>query len=125
MKDSGCYQLKIKIKQNITLKIGALGECGFPKGDYIYTGSAMKNLGKRIARHRRKDKKLWWHIDYLLAHPAVELSEIGVYPSEIKEECRYNQILLNEKAEVPVLGFGSSDCKICPSHLLKINDGSA
>lgn len=94
--------------------------CSFPKGDYIYTGSAMKNLDKRIALHRRKDTNLRWHIDYLLAHADVELPEIVVYPSEIKEECDYNQLLLNEKAEVPVLGFGSSDCKNCPSHLLRI-----
>ena len=78
MLDSGCYQLKIKIKQNITQTIGALGECSFPKGDYIYTGSAMKNLKSRIARHRRKDKKLRWHIDYLLNHPEVELLEVAV-----------------------------------------------
>lgn len=119
MTNSGCYQLKIKITQNITLQIGALGLCSFPKGDYIYTGSAMKNLSKRIARHQRKDKKLHWHIDYLLAHSEVELVEVVSYPSEIKEECQYNQQLINKKAEIPVLGFGSSDCRKCPAHLLK------
>jgi Uri superfamily endonuclease len=120
MTNSGCYQLKIKVTQNITLQIGALGLCSFPQGDYIYTGSAMKNLAARIARHHRKEKKLRWHIDYLLAHPAVKLAEVVSYPSEIKEECFYNQRLLNEKAEVPVLGFGSSDCKNCPAHLVKL-----
>jgi Uri superfamily endonuclease len=44
MKNSGCHQLKIKITQNITLQIGALGLCSFPQGDYIYTGSAMIKL---------------------------------------------------------------------------------
>jgi sugar fermentation stimulation protein A len=118
--NSGCYQLKIKIKQNITLKIGALGLYEFSKGDYVYTGSAMKSLSKRIARHKRKEKKLHWHIDYLLNHPKVELVEIVSYPSEMKEECFYNRRLINEKAEIPVKGFGSSDCKKCPAHLLKI-----
>lgn len=118
--DSGCYQLKIKIKQNITLKIGALGVFKLPKGDYVYTGSAMKNLSKRIARHQRKEKKLRWHIDYLLSHSEVELVEVVSYPSETKEECFYNQRLINEKAEVPVKGFGSSDCKECSSHLVKV-----
>lgn len=118
--NSGCYQLKIKIKQDISLKVGALGICNFSKGDYIYTGSAMKNLSKRIARHQRKEKKLRWHIDYLLVHPKVELVKVYTYPSEIKEECFYNQLLLNEKAEIPVKGFGSSDCKKCPSHLVGI-----
>lgn len=79
----------------------------------------MRNLSKRIARHQRKEKKLRWHIDYLLSHPEVELIEVISYPSKIKEECFYNQLLLNEKAEVSVKGFGSSDCRECPSHLLK------
>lgn len=120
--NSGCYQLEIKIKQNITLRIGALGLCNFPKGDYIYTGSAMKNLSKRIARHQRKEKKLRWHIDYLLNHSEVQLVEVVSYPSEIKEECFYNRKLINEKAEIPVKGFGSSDCKKCPAHLVRIKN---
>jgi len=118
--DSGCYQLEIKIKENIALGIGALGLCAFERGIYVYTGSAMKNLGKRVARHRRKNKKIRWHIDYLLAHPSVELADVKIYPSEIKEECLYNQKKLHEGAKVPVAKFGSSDCRQCPSHLLKI-----
>lgn len=118
--DSGCYQLKIEITKNIGLKIGALGVCRFAKGNYVYTGSAMKNLSKRVARHRRKEKKMHWHIDYLLAHPAVKLAETVVFPSENREECLRNQQLMNEGAESVILKFGSSDCKICPSHLLKI-----
>lgn len=80
----------------------------------------MKNLDKRVARHRQKDKKLRWHIDYLLAHPDTEISEIIHHLSEIKEECQYNQRLISHGAEAPVAGFGSSDCRICPAHLLKI-----
>lgn len=118
--DSGCYQLKLEIKENMSLKIGALGICSFEKGNYVYTGSAMKNLSKRVARHRRKEKKLHWHIDYLLVHSAVELSETVVFPSENREECIRNQELINEGAEAVILKFGASDCKICPSHLLKI-----
>jgi sugar fermentation stimulation protein A len=81
----------------------------------------MKNLRQRIVRHKRKDKKLHWHIDYLLAHPEVDLLETITYPSEIKEECIYNQLLIKNRAEIPVLGFGSSDCKKCPSHLVRVN----
>lgn len=118
--DSGCYQLQIKIKESIALEIGALGLCAFERGIYVYTGSAMKNLGKRVARHRRKNKKIRWHIDYLLVHPSVELADVKIYPSEIREECLYNQKLLHEGAKVSAAKFGSSDCRACPSHLLKI-----
>ncbi|MCD9184888.1 MAG: GIY-YIG nuclease family protein [Pyrinomonadaceae bacterium] len=118
--DSGCYQLKIEIRENISLKIGALGVCRFAKGNYVYTGSAMKNLSRRVARHKSQEKKLRWHIDYLLAHCSVGLVKVEIYPSEKKEECFYNQNLLKSGAKAVISKFGSSDCKTCPSHLLKV-----
>lgn len=118
--DSGCYQLKIEIAENISLKIGALGICSFEKGIYVYTGSAMKNLSKRVARHKRTEKKLHWHIDHLLAHPSVEIIKVEIHPSELKEECFHNQKLLDSGAKTIVSKFGSSDCKTCPAHFLKI-----
>lgn len=81
----------------------------------------MKNLSQRIARHQSKEKKLHWHIDYFLADKEVELIGIISHPSENREECLYNQRLINDGAEVVILGFGSSDCKDCASHLVKIN----
>jgi Uri superfamily endonuclease len=118
--NSGCYQIRIKVSKNISLNIGALGLCSFHKGYYIYTGSALKNLYQRVDRHKRINKKMHWHIDYLLAHPSVQLIDVITHPSEIREECFYNQQLINQGAEVPVKGFGSSDCKVCLSHLLKV-----
>jgi Uri superfamily endonuclease len=122
MIDSGCYQLKIKIISNISIDIGALGLCSLKKGDYVYTGSAMKNLRHRIERHKRKDKKIHWHIDYLLANPLVQLIDVIIHPSEFKEECKFNQLLISKGAEVPVKGFGSSDCKVCQSHFVRIDN---
>ncbi|HQU85032.1 MAG TPA: GIY-YIG nuclease family protein [Pyrinomonadaceae bacterium] len=118
--DSGCYQLKIRINEDVSIEIGALGVCEFEQGNYVYTGSAMRNLSKRIARHKRKDKQLHWHIDYLLAHPSVELNDVVSYISDQKEECFYNRKLLESGAKAVVAKFGSSDCKTCPAHLLKI-----
>ena len=50
-------------KQQIT--VGKLGKINFDKGYYFYVGSGMKNLKQRVLRHRRKAKKIKWHIDYL------------------------------------------------------------
>lgn len=118
--DSGCYQLKINVKKTASIEIGALGLCRFERGIYIYTGSAMKNLSKRVARHRRNEKKLRWHIDYLLSHPSVIIVEVTIHPSANKEECLHNQLLIKQGAKPLIKGFGSSDCRACPSHLLKI-----
>ena len=107
------------VKKDSEIKVGSLGKTKFNKGNYAYIGSAMNSLEKRIERHERKEKKLFWHIDYLLSSPNTKLKKVIVKPSKEKEECKTaNKVA---KAGIPVLGFGCSDCK-CKSHLFKINE---
>ena len=42
------YQLFINVTKEIELKVGKLGKFIFPIGTYVYTGSAKKNIDKRI-----------------------------------------------------------------------------
>jgi len=110
--DHVSYQLHIRVRGNVRIVAGALGSCNFPAGHYVYTGSARRNLGARVARHLSDSKKLRWHIDYLLAHPEVEI--LRVETSAIPE-CRWNQQLAGS---IPLPGFGASDCRRhCGSHL--------
>jgi Uri superfamily endonuclease len=89
-----------------------LGSFDFPKGKYVYTGSAKKNMDHRIKRHLSKEKKLHWHIDYFLADKNVEIFDVK--KSEISE-CILNKKL---KARIVANGLGSSDCRsYCQSHL--------
>ncbi len=111
----------ISISNDIEISVGKLGLLKFTGGEYIYTGSAMKNLIQRVERHKRKEKKIKWHIDYLLANAFVSISEVKIKYSIIKEECKINQESIQfYDAEIPVKKFGSSDCKKCQSHLIKI-----
>jgi Uri superfamily endonuclease len=106
------YQLEIYLPKQVKIIVGKLGQFTFKKGKYIYTGSAKKNMKSRIERHLKKDKKLRWHIDYFLYHPATKV--LKVTQSE-KEECELNKL---GQGVFPVKGFGSSDCKNkCDSHL--------
>ena len=50
------YQLFIKVRKDINLKVGKLGRFTFPFGSYVYTGSAKTNINKRIERHLSKKK---------------------------------------------------------------------
>lgn len=119
--NSGAYRIYLLVRKPIKLTIGKLGDVLFDEGEYIYTGSAMKNLRQRVERHRKKDKNLHWHIDYLLASEEVEIIKIDIFPSSEKEECRLNQELINNsKAKYYYKGFGSSDCRSCKTHLLKV-----
>jgi len=110
----GIYVLIFKINKTISVAIGALGMLVFQEGLYAYVGSAQNNLELRVKRHQRSEKRLFWHIDYLLNNEAAKL--IGVYytQGDKAKECEIARLLL-ENAE-PVPGFGCSDCH-CKSHL--------
>jgi endonuclease-3 len=121
---SGIYTLLLFLSKEVTLNIGKLGKQRFPRGYYTYTGSALgkgaSSLKHRIARHLRKEKRRFWHIDYLLADENVSVEAVIVAETNEKLECKTNQhIKIRMGAEVPVKGFGASDCrKNCESHLL-------
>jgi len=110
----GIYLLQINLPKNIEVQVGALGKRTFKKGNYVYVGSAQNGVEQRVNRHLRKNKKLHWHIDYLLSNPAATIT--GAYTSEgnKKEECEAAR-QIGAQAE-PVAGFGCSDCQ-CKSHL--------
>lgn len=108
----GSYFLLIKLKENKIIKIGKLGKIYFKKGFYVYVGSALNGLEARIERHLRSEKKMHWHIDYLLKDAEI----IDAFYKETNEdiECAIAN-KFGEKLE-SIKGFGCSDCK-CVSHL--------
>ena len=110
----GVYLLLINLKKNSRIKIGKLGKITFPKGFYVYVGSALNSLQARVARHLSSEKKLRWHIDYLLASQNAEVEMVITRQTEKRIECKVNEII--QKFGKPVEKFGSSDCK-CKSHL--------
>ncbi|NOY07417.1 MAG: DNA/RNA nuclease SfsA [Spirochaetes bacterium] len=109
----GVYLLIIHTVNRKIIEPGSLGEIILEPGYYIYTGSALKNLEKRIARHLRKFKKKHWHIDFLTS----EAEKIKAYPIRTTKrlECSLAQAVA-ETADNSIPGFGSSGCK-CGSHL--------
>lgn len=120
---SGVYTLILYMPKEVTVTIGGLGKQRLPKGNYSYTGSALgkgASLKHRIARHLRKEKRLFWHIDYLLADKNVFVEAIVAVETNEKMECTLNHYLKQMKGvKVPIYGFGASDCrKNCRSHLL-------
>lgn len=115
----GIYILLILVEGDVTVNIGSLGKILFEGGFYAYVGSAQTSLKKRVARHFKKDKKKFWHIDYLLENERAKIVEVFYREAEKEEECRIaNKI---GEANQPIKGFGSSDCR-CKSHLFKLNN---
>ena len=115
----GIYILLIDVKKNIELKIGSLGKIKFEKGIYAYVGSSQNNLEKRIKRHLSKNKKKFWHIDYLLDNKFVKIVNIFYKKARKSEECKIAKFL--SKSENLIHKFGCSDCN-CKTHLFRLNN---
>jgi Uri superfamily endonuclease len=120
--DTGVYSLLIELKKNQNIRIGSLGKFKFPKGFYIYTGSAMSGLEKRIDRHLKKKKKKFWHVDYFLTNKNTRIASILKIKTRQRIECKLNEkILKNLDGKILIKGFGSSDCN-CKSHLIYLGN---
>lgn len=110
----GCYCLIIYVKRKTEIRIGSkLGLLEFKKGIYVYVGSAMNSLESRLKRHLSDDKKLHWHVDYLLKDDNSKILDI-IYNIDKKVECDISEYLKTEA--IGVKNFGCSDCD-CESHL--------
>ncbi|MCD6571385.1 MAG: GIY-YIG nuclease family protein [Deltaproteobacteria bacterium] len=114
------YILEIKKDEDAAVCIGALGKIPFKKGTYFYIGSAKKNLYSRIKRHIKREKKLFWHIDYLLNQKDCYINNIWFTDTE---ECKAAQLFSSIVVSRPIEKFGCSDCR-CRTHLFYVRDNN-
>lgn len=115
MRDSGAYTLVIALGAKLKLRVGGLGVHSFPPGYYIYVGSALSGVSARLRHHLRLEKRLHWHIDYLLAE--AEVAQTWYAFGQDRLECTWNEIIKNLPGAAPSIpGFGTSDCR-CHTHL--------
>jgi sugar fermentation stimulation protein A len=113
VRDQGSYLLILNLKRNRKIDVGKLGKVYFRKGFYIYVGSAMANLARRMERHRHLKKQHHWHIDELRA--ITEFRSVLAIPSSDRLECEIARAM-SGIAEWSTPGFGSTDCG-CLTHL--------
>ena len=142
--DSGVYIMVMHLDHELDLEIRSKGMMHFNAGYYMYVGSAKANLTKRIERHKRKRKKMHWHLDYFRGYcemiAAVPIRTSGLaleswslthepYPSmpsmpdpdvDVSVECALADAV-RAIAEWDVPKFGCSDCD-CMSHLFGMTE---
>jgi sugar fermentation stimulation protein A len=111
--DAGAYVLILRLSRRRRLRVGALGEVSFAAGFYAYVGSALRGLDKRISRHKKKGKKLFWHIDHL--REAADFVTVLPIRTTDDLECEIAG-KMRDLSERCVKDFGASDCN-CTSHL--------
>ena len=119
----GTYTLLLSCSGCTVVRIGKLGRFRVRDGYYLYTGSALGigalSLEGRIARHKRRSKRLRWHVDYLTSNKHCKFTGTVYVASGRRLECRINRLIFHWLHALPAIWkFGSSDCE-CPSHLLR------
>ena len=114
---SGSYILLIEMPEGQPITVGSLKTICFPGGYYAYAGSALGGFKSRLNRHLRIDKKIHWHIDYLLQKATIK--DIIICQTEDRTECAIAQALSHQFDSIP--RFGSSDCR-CHSHLFSATE---
>lgn len=114
-RDRGCYLLILRLRKGAAIEVGKLGTVRFRKGYYTYVGSAKRCLSKRVERHRKLRKRLFWHIDYLRS--VAEFHVVLPIRTSDDLECEVAGAV-KDMADGEIPGFGASDCS-CPSHLFR------
>ncbi len=115
--EPGSYVLEIVLDREIVIRPGKLGEVRLGPGRLRYYGSARGPGGvrARVGRHLAGTGKRHWHIDWLLAGAPVEKVTADL---DLTECDLVQRDLESRQWAVAAPGFGASDCRSCPAHLL-------
>lgn len=117
---AGAYILWLELDCALPVVLsGGRGQVLGP-GVYFYFGSARGpgGLRARVGRHMRQGKAVRWHVDQLTERGRV----VGAWVVPGGDECALRARFAG--CPVPLPGFGSSDCRRCPSHLVAWPAGS-
>jgi len=111
------YVVATWVPRRTTIAVGSLGPVTFDRGWYAYVGSARRGRDARVARHRRADKPLRWHADYLFARFPGRLA--WLIDGQLSE-CE----LAGALARLPGAArrpprFGAGDCR-CAGHFVAL-----
>jgi Uri superfamily endonuclease len=119
-REAGAYVLLIRLDRQLPLDMPAFRGKSLSPGFYAYCGSAFGPGGirARVSRHLRKEKPMRWHVDRLTAAGQVERAGVRIDG----RECDLVTELLARGGLAVLPGFGSSDCRTCPAHLLRLPD---
>lgn len=115
----GAYLLLLRLERELRPPIRRPGGLCLAPGLLVYAGNAYGpgGIAARVKRHFRADKPVHWHIDHLTAAGAV----MAAFPCTAGRECDLLEALrARDGFEVTAKGFGSSDCRSCESHLIRV-----
>ena len=107
--NKGSYLLLMENEIDQEIEIGKLGKIQFQKGFYVYVGSGMANLEKRVKHHQLKKKYYHYHIDYLTPD-FMKIKKTFLIRSTEKLESQI-ALRVEKVCDNTIIDFGSSDAK--------------
>lgn len=113
----GAYALVLRLDEAIHIEFPRVTRDQLMPGWYVYVGSARGRGGirARVTHHFRSEKTAHWHIDRLTVN-AAEMLALAVADGH---ECELvGKLLKSPEFKAVAAGFGSTDCRLCESHLL-------
>jgi len=118
----GTYALFLVLDEGFSQDVGSLGRHRFPRGTYIYAGSAVSGLRPRLMRHARSDKKVHWHVDRLTSRSECQVVGAVTFGPDGPSECQIVSVLTQLPwTVVAPPRFGASDHD-CPGHLVRLGE---
>ena len=125
-KVAGAYVLVIELTADLTLQNKRFAGITLAKGTYLYCGSANGpgGIAARVIRHCKTTKKPHWHVDELTSNGVGRVVSVLVMPGGCECDLRMAFTAL-PGINIPIAGFGSSDCLGCPAHLLAVESHAA
>ena len=119
----GYYALILAVSKVLIIDTRGGKRFSLDPGLYVYVGSARGPGGllARIKRHLRRNKRLFWHIDYLTTHESVRIVAVYSLVDMIEPHKDYESLLSVRLSELlkPIEGFGASDKPRDKTHLYR------
>jgi len=107
--NKGAYLLLLENKDEQDIEIGKLGQIKFHTGFYVYVGSGISNLEKRVKHHQLKKKSYHYHIDYVTPD-CMKIKKVFLIRSAKKKESEIAKSV-EKVCDYYVKDFGCSDTK--------------
>lgn len=117
--ERGAYVLLIYLAAPVPLPRRFAGK-NLAEGRYGYAGSARGPGGirGRCRRHPNPHAKCHWHVDWLTR----SARDVQVIARPGGSECSLINSLAGQPfVGFPLKGFGSTDCRRCPAHLVRFD----
>jgi len=110
------YLILTCMRRRTVVVVGEKGPQEFPRGWYVYVGSAVRAREARVARHLAREKPLRWHADHLFAAAPARAAWLV---DGARGECELAGALAGlPGAQRRPPRFGAGDCR-CAGHLVR------